>query len=262
MAEILLFVLEIQCQSLRVEVLWNDIQVFTELAGTRKTSQLKLNPYVLEGRNHMQVLLGPIWQEGSTPVGANAPHFQLQLVKGEHGREPAEEGKLAVYLWNPMEKPLRPDGMTLVWEQEIEVDSPFGRWAWQNAPAMPISTADRRAILALVSRVHAAFTRRNMATLAQLLALKNEEMSRAVGIPRERTAIGQERFFGSFFDASDWMMEPLNPETLLLTPRAGGRLVQITDSAGNPPLQGTAGNRPFAFELTVSYIDEVWKIVR
>lgn len=262
MTAIVMIVLEVQSQGLKARVLFNDVEVFQEATGVRKTSQVKLNPYVLEAGNVVQALLGPALPADAVGANDQAPFFKLRIVAGEHGTEPGEEGRLAAFDWTPTEHPLQGGKMTAVLERPVAISHTFGRWAWESARPSALDPADREAILKRVRSVHDALAKEDLPRVMELLSLKTRELARALGLAEDRMVAGQESFFRTFFEASDWMMEPLDPAQLVLHLQAKGRLVSVTDASGGPALKGRAGERTFLLPVTVAAIEGDWTIVR
>ena len=64
------------------------------------------------------------------------------------------------------------------------------------------------------------------------------------------------------FADPDGKMDPLFPEDLLLSPVADGRVVQVTDLGGEPPLQGTFNHEAFGFRITMARVDGGWTVIR
>ncbi len=262
MATILLFVLEVQYQGVQVEVSLNGIQVFTNDREEGGIAQVKLNPWIVEGDNQLRVLIGrgrEITTDTETTV---TPMFKFRIIKGEHDREPGEEGLLADYEWQPDESPLNFGIMATVWEQDIDIDSAFGRWSWQDSPKGTLSVQDRDAILALVSETHDALANRDVDRLSQLMEMKTDEMSRALGISSQTMEDGQRRFWNFLFENPAWFVEPVNFDSLTLIPQSEGCLVVVKDTQGEPPLRGFTQGRTVAFNLIVSCIERRWRIVR
>ena len=78
MGTYLIYALEVQCQGLLVQVLLNGAPVFEEPSAGYRFTQLKVNPYVVDGPNQLEVLAGP---PPGQEVGEGA---QLKVDYGEH----------------------------------------------------------------------------------------------------------------------------------------------------------------------------------
>ena len=245
-----MFVLELQVRGLRVRARLNDIVVFEGLVTERKIVQVKLNPWIIEGRNLITLELAA--------AGTNGPSMRLAVLRGEHGKEPGPEGRLASFEWE------RPAGAVLaeVWRTEFNAQAGFGRWAWQDAPEGPLSETDQSAIGSLIKAMAAALRSRDAAAIEKLLAVKNTEMPMALGIDAGNYAQGQDAFFGGLFSSSEWIVSSWDSEQLRITPQAGGRLATVTGPRGEPPISGSAGDRRFLLPVTVGRIRGEWRIVR
>ena len=255
-----IYVLETQSQGLFFTVYVNDIPVASDRIGNSKTNQLKLNPFVIEGENRISVDMQLPSNTSADSKDLASPGFHLRLMSGELGMEPGPEGLKAEYIWQVTDAELQVTTPKPVWQSTFTGDPAFGRWAWQDAT--PYSEADHQAVINLLKETHTALSTRDINQLNSLLELKTKEMARALGIDSAMMSSGQNDFFVSYFNDKDWKMESFEPSKLTLTPSAGGRLVSVTNSAGNPPLQGFAGQRPFVMDVVVSHINGKWKIVR
>lgn len=254
MANYILSAIEIRSELLICEVLLNGGLVHRDMKGVRAVTQTKLNQWIVAGDNRLEVALAPLHGEVMDP-GAK---FYLQIIEGEHGREPAVTYG---YRWDPVASPVVGAGLTTV----LAVDRPFlasdGPWEWERA--QPYTDADRPAIEALVARVHAAFVARDAAALVALTTVRNQEMDRAFGLDPANADAVFLRFYQEQLRPPSFRTDPLDPSTLLLHPRSGGRLVEVTDPAMGPPVRGRDDEQESPFPMTVSHLDTTgWTIVR
>lgn len=261
----LLYVLQVESARVRARVQFNSFEVYFEGSGSRRIVQTKVNPYVIAGENRVRVSLGPELDDEGNPrprVGA----FELMLIVGEHGKDPGPEAVRMRWQWPQVgvDMPLEQAAVTPVWEQAFEVSErdSFGRWAWQDAPADKLTDADLDDITAVVRLMHTAFANRDAAALEMVLRHKHDELSRALDVPLEEIELGFRDYLVDLFKDPDGQMEPFYPEDLLLSPVAGGRVVQVTDLGGDPPIQGTWNGEGFAYRITMSRIDGGWTIIR
>ncbi|RLB63246.1 MAG: hypothetical protein DRI90_07270 [Deltaproteobacteria bacterium] len=256
MGTYLIYALEVQCEGLLVQVLLNGAAVFEEPAGGRRFAQGKLNPWIVDGPNQLEVLAGP---PPGQELGQDAA-LKLLVIKGPHGELPGPDANAVSFTWNEADYPLEPDQMVRVLDTPVPVDEGHGRWAWQDAA--PFAPGDEGDIAALVMQAAQVLTSRDTAGYLALLDLENEEMSRALDVPAAELAQDISDVLREQFAADDWQVEPVDPAALRYAPTANGRLIRVTDDLGRPPLRGMGGGQTFETSLTVSHLSRGWTIVR
>ncbi len=256
MGTYLIYALEVQCNGLLVQVLLNGAAVFEEPAAGFRFTQLKLNPWIVDGSNQLEVLAGP---PPGQELGKDA-ELKLLVIKGPHGEEPGPDANVVSFTWNEADYPLEPDQIVRVLDSPLPVDEGHGRWAWQDAT--PYTPGDDGDIAALVTQAAQLLANRDAAGYLALLELKTEEMSRALNVPTAELRQDNSDVLGERFAADDWQVEPVDPTRLRHSPTAGGRLVRVTDDLGQPPLRGFGGGSGYETGLTVSHLSQGWAIVR
>ena len=256
-------VLQVETEGLVARVTLNDIEVFADWEGARRVAQTKLDPYLVEGDNRLDVALTPMTDdEGNVLPGDQS--ITVTLIRGEHGVDPGDAGRLARFAWKPGDIPVEPGTLTSMWARQFVVrpEHAHGRWAWQDAPARAPTAEDAQALVALAGEVHAALAARDAAALLALTVLRDHELARAVEIPEEEMRAEQEAYYADWFGAPDWAMEPFDPTALAATAFARGRLVRVTDPYGGPALKGGGDGRRFAFQVVATRVDERWTLAR
>ncbi len=256
MTPYLIYALEVQCSGLAVEVLLNGAPVYAEPWGATRFTQMKLNPWIVDGPNQLEVRLGP-------PPGQKVESgagFKTLVIKGEHGKEPGPDANIVAFQWSDAEQPLAPEGMTAVYARPVPIDEGHGRWAWQDAT--PFTEADRDDIAALVLALHGALAARDAGTVTAYVRVKTEEYARALDVPAAELDADLRETLENRFKADDWQMDPIDPAALELRPSTDGRLVKVTDAGQRPPLRGQGEGQPYAMELTVSKLAHGWTVVR
>jgi hypothetical protein len=217
----------------------------------------KLNPWLTDGENVFSVRLA--LPEGATDLGASAA-FEVQVLQGEHGTEPGPEGLLFEAAWSPATPPPLGIDFVEVMAAPIRPAQTHGRWSWEDAT--PFTPADRPAVEALVAELHAALDRRDTAAAVGLFAICDVEMDAALDLPPGAHTETFRAQLDGLFSAPDWRMEPLDTRGLVLTPRAGGRLVDVRGPGGGPPIRGSGSGGALALTFAVSRLGEVFRIVR
>jgi hypothetical protein len=252
MAPFLVFVLEMQSEGVRAKAVLNEVQVYERTGGKSGMSQTNLNPWIVEGRNKIQVFAAA---EG----GCATQRLGLKLLAGPQGELPPA---LAEKQWDPAAQPLAASGYTLVWEHDFTPEQAFGRWAWQDAPVASLGAEDRAGIAALVQEVHTALEEGDAKRLGEFFKLRNAEMARALDMTEAEMSEGINGMFEEFAHAHDRMVEPLDAAGLVMTPQAGGRLVQVTAATGGAPVKASGEDIELELDMVVSRVGGRWTIVR
>jgi len=253
MANYLLSVIEIRSEKLICEVLLNGGAVHRDTKGARAVTQTKLNPFAVIGDNRLEVALGPLHGDAIEPGAA----FSLQIQEGPHGQEPAVTYE---YRWDPVQSPVVGAGFTTVLAVDRPLQAADGPWGWEQA--QPFTPADRPAIEGLTAQVHAAYLARDAKALVALTTIRNQEIARAFGVDPATANDVFLRLYQEQFAPPSFRTDPLDPAALLLHPRAGGRLVEVTDASLGPPVRGRDDEQEAPFPMTVSHLDSGWTIVR
>jgi hypothetical protein len=258
-----IYVLAIDSVGMVARIGLNGVEIFADPLGEPRVFQTKLNQWLVDGDNRIQLELQPVVDDdGRIVVGDRA--FAVELVRGVHGRVPGPEGILLSYRWSAEEEPIDPSAEipTWRWTRPFMAADSFGRWSWQDAAPAPMTLEARAAIVAKVEAVHAALVQRDQAALSRLFRPKNEELARAFDLPLDELEADQAEHFRSCFGSTSWAMEPFDPDAIDLVPMADGRLVRAEGLGGRPPLRGTSGDGPFVCGMTLTRVGADWIIVR
>lgn len=258
-----IYVLDVDCEGLVAQVTLNGVDVFDEWEGRARRFQSKLNPYIVEGANNLELALTPMTDDAGEALPVPRA-ITVKLLTGEHGRDPGPQGVLATFRWDEAATPVAPGELTGVWARQFTVapERAFGRWVWQDAPAAPPGQDDARALVALAEEVHAAMVSRDVDAMLELTAIKSQELARAVDVPAAEIDEGQRELFGELFADATWRVAPFDPTQLAALASAGGRMVRVTDPAGGPPIVAATAERPFAFGFLATRYQGRWTIVR
>ena len=138
-----MFVLEVETEGLAVSVRVNDVEIFADGSGKQRAFQTKINGWVVEGKNDVEVWLGPVLDDEGRPfVGQRA--FQATVIRGHHGEDPGPAGRILSYTFDLGRDLLDYETILPMWNASFDAGPAFGRWAWQDAPASPFGEADAR----------------------------------------------------------------------------------------------------------------------
>ncbi len=254
---------EVASEGLVAQLTLNGVDVFTEWAGSQRRLQTKLNPFIVEGSNHLELALTRMTDDEGAPLDGPAS-FTVTLVRGEHGRDPGPEGVFARFTWDEAAMPVEPGTLTGVWARQFTVpaDRAYGRWSWQDAPATPPNEQDAQELVALVHALHTALSNRDADAVAAIATLKHAELARALDIPVDEIAEGERDLLGGLFADPSWRVAPFDPAQLAAAPCAGGRLVRVTDAQGGPPLVAGTLERPYFMGFLATRLQGRWTLVR
>jgi len=263
MSEHLLYVLQVECTGVVSRVLLNGVDVFADWEGAARIVQSKVNPYIVEGPNALEVMVTAMTDDDGVALPVERM-LRVSLLRGPHGVDPGPAGRLAGYTWDEGQTPVEPGVLTGVWGRQFTVtaEQAFGPWVWQQAPALVPQPDDAAALVALAETVHAAISRRDVGALTQLTQLRDAELARALDIPEEEFRAEQADSWAEWFAAADFVLDAFDPTALAAVPQARGRLVRVTDAYGGPPIQGGAGERRFAFAFAACPQEGHWVIAR
>ncbi len=255
-----IFVIEVKSEGLVAELRLNGATVFEELGGGPRFLQTKLDPYVVEGENTLDVVLGPPPPpEGSPAPPPPAKAFSLRVFSTEWGVAGPDE-PLAGFAFDEADHPLPDRGSAPVARLAFTPAAAHGRWAWQDA--RPFGPGDEGDAIALVLDVHRALAARDAGAIDAITEVKMTELGRALDVPADELRADQRAHYAQYFGAPDYRVAPLDPTRLRLVPSDDGRLVRVVDAAGGPPLRASGGGKRFALGLTLSHVEGGFRVVR
>lgn len=256
-------VLQVESEGLVARVTLNGVEVFAEWEGASRIAQTKVDPMIVEGANALEVELTPMTDDEGRPLAIDTV-FRLELIRGVHGEDPGDAGRVARWAWDAGRYPVEPGELSGVWARQFMVadEQAHGRWAWQDAPSAAAQPIDPLDLVAVVRAVHDALVARDVAAVESLTALKSDEMARALGVDVSEVIEGQREMWAEVFADPDWRVEPFDPAAIAAVPMAEGRLVKLTDPYGAPPVKGSTSERAVGFPIVVTRVNGAWVIAR
>ena len=240
------------------EIWLNGVRLYRASATSRRLYQTKLNPWVVEGDNHLRVTLGTL-DGGPVPDGGAAT-FAAFVV--EHGTVLTASDYLVTRSFPAKDVELAEHGIStfLEWPFRVPPARAFGRWAWEDAAAY--APSDRGDVLAIVEQLHRALAARDADRASTLVAVKMEELGRALGVPAAELVRDQREHWLRLFAADDYAVDGLSLGALVLEAQADGRLVTVTAADGRAPLRGGAADDTLALDVALARVAGQWVIVR
>ncbi len=246
------YVVDVACQDVRLQALVNGYLCYRARDDGRRLAQVKVNSFVLEGKNDLEVIVRQTGPE---------PWCEIRLLLGQHEVADEEPTDLLYYRWYAEEQPIAREHDTTVLRHRWSMRRAFGRWAWESAT--PYLDADRPAVEALLVELQRALDRRDLEGYLDRFDVKNEELARST----EQAPADLRKTHRGLMEwamAIPGMTARLPPlSELELTASAGGRLVEVTQRDGTAPLRV---EHPDGFdmgvELVVSQVGGRWQVVR
>ncbi len=248
-------VLETRVEQVGWEVIFNGGLVQRNFTQAARTDAHKLNPWLVEGTNQLEVAVVPL--PGRLDFDETA-RLELAVFQGAHGRHPGEAGKLFDFQWRYRDQPVTAG--QVVCEQTLSIDQSHGRWVWQDS--QPFTSSDRPAIAALLSKYRQTLVNRDFAALSALTQQRDQELATAYDVSLAEVVETEKVAVQGVFGADDWRVEPLEPDQLQFWPRAGDRLVEVTHGARQPAIRAFAGGDEIEFHVTVANLNGGWTIIR
>jgi hypothetical protein len=250
------YVVEIACAHIAAEVTLNGWHAYRATDAEPRTAQVKLNPWLLDGANPFEIAIGSLGDEAPPPQA----RFHARVYKTKHGQQTQFDDMLLFYKWLPTVSPIDPPGLRPVFRHTFHLRKAYGPFAWQSARVF--DNRDRGDVEALVQQFHDAVAAKDEATILAMLRIKHEEMGRALDIPDQEMVDDQRKMLEFFFQEDPVQMKPLDRGRLRLASTAGGRLVDVWAEDGSMPVEGTFGDKPFEFALSLANLSGRWTIVR
>lgn len=258
MSKQILYVLDVVARDIMAEILVNDVVVSEIRATGRIQEQTVINPYVQGGQNQITARVKPL-EEGSPSLG-----YRVILTVRAAG---APETLLAGHSLPDATAPLVAGGPAGQFGTPFQGGQAFGPWAWQAPGVQPFRAGrDEQDILRLVWDLHAAFQRRDEATIMDMMRVKFHDLGRALQLPPAELAADALEHLRYLFASRNWALKPLEPEALVVRPMAGGLLVAPLRK-DRAPLIESAGGPPYKLTLLLSRLPiraggAAWQIVR
>lgn len=250
-------VLRIECGSLRAQVTLNGCAVFEAWDPDGRVIEHRLDPWILEGPNRLEVHLSP---PGEAPPRDDDGEtgFVLVVHRVPDGGDPWDGSAFLRFEWSARELALTPGVWTLALAHVFCSRVALGSFDFRDARAP--AAEDRFALETAVTQVHQAVRARDVRALSALLATKTTEVALGLEMPREQAAADLDEELAGRFAEEDFEVLPLPP--LTFTTSAGGRLAHARTASGDPPIFGRAGGRAFGMSLTLAHRRGAWRVVR
>jgi hypothetical protein len=258
MSKQILYLLDVAAQDVMAEILVNDVIVSEIRATGRIQEQTVINAYVQGGENKITARVKPL-EEGT-------PSLSYRVILTTRAADAPETLLTGRSLPEPM-APMMAGGPASQFNEPFPGGQAFGPWAWQAPGTQPFRAGrDEQDILRLVWDLHAAFQRRDEATIMDMLKVKFFDLGRALQLPPAELADDALEHLRYLFASRNWSLKTLEPDALVVRPMAGGLLVAPLRK-DRAPLIESAGGSPYKLSLLLSHLPiraggAAWQIVR
>ncbi len=255
--------LNVESAQLLSRVIFNGIVLADDMVKESLSRAFVLNGWAVNGENDLSLGLALLpATRGTTPIPSSGPRFALTLKAAWPDSQSSDETILTHFTWDSGTMPLLPGQGREVLKKSVSWDAPIA-WSWTKAtPVAALSSDDKDAIVALLSRVHSALQERDIASLQKLQSLQISEQALALGESPAEFLGSYASFLQQRSAAKDWSVLPLNSKSLNFLPMASGLTHRVRDASGQPPIVCTGSEGGFAIEPFVSKINGQWVIVR
>lgn len=227
----------------RGRVFLNDLPVYEDPKSVDfESTTRRVNNFLVPGPNTLRVEVDEMGDESSSMFWAQIlrdPDENVETEKYHHLKWPEAAAELP--------EPL-PTPVPFVWENEltIEASHPKPYYADVKSEQVPLEGTDE--LRGSVKEIHDALAGRDAAKMTDLTWFEAQDSARYyphLPPPSKGTiAAAYTRGFDGPWDVPDW-----NPDRLLFTKRASGRLVHVTAVDGRHAITGRHTQRPDAHFL-------------
>jgi hypothetical protein len=268
-AEFQLWVVSFEAEGLLVAVRVNDVTIYERRASAHMSFGEKINPLLIVGENSVAVSLGlSPWSGAGTGTATKQspsssepppqPAFALRVQRGSKGTDPGEAGILLRFDWMSGQTPLRGRQLSPVFDQTFQVaELPWAPPAWTGAPSLQL---DRQALDLAVRHYADSLRNRDFDGALRLSRLKFEELARSMDLSIDGLIQSFRGYLESLAAAPDWSILVAPEPQFKLEGRS--RLVRVTAPDGGAPITAVSRGQGVPFDVTLSFINGSWCIVR
>ena len=219
--------------------------------------------WITPGENTVAVTLRPIAKQKDLTA---KPSISISVSTAKKG-EMSDEGK-KIMEWRIPEK-----------ETDTELDSITSpvfikksftpsyippSELWDKIKPVKLDAASRKEIKKLVRNYHTAFMKKDVDAIYGFLLFASMDVARLRHQPADEVTTKMKPALKDMFSEKDFIMAPLDTEKLVMKPVLDGRVIQVTDRAGEAPVRTktTKDSGSTSFPVFVSIVGGKWIIVR
>lgn len=268
------YVVECTAGEVMAEFYVNDIPIARRGREMGYFYGVPVNENILKGRNEIAFVVEPGDRPSRAVSGENGrrarktpdPKSVVSMRLGTCPRGAVLGGPdfkpLASIQWSPPAD--GPVTFPLVRSARVDLDPPFGPWAWEASPPVRLDEAAMEALNAFVWELHLSMKAGFPDPYIEANRLRFAEGEQAHFLPEGERAATARNALADIMEDPGWEMAPL--ESLEPDFRLCGRdrLVQLIASDWDSVLrnQATDGGAQIFFRLIMGRIDGEWMIVR
>ncbi|HMV44784.1 MAG TPA: hypothetical protein PK079_04970 [Leptospiraceae bacterium] len=242
----------------------NSVVAYVELNGIKQTESGKegflsgvstgLNLWIMPGENTLKIKLTKP-QKGKNQ---DNPQIKVAIRLGTAGQS-TEEGKEIVSFEAPESEDSK---IEFPLEKEVkftpELIPPSS--LWEKVEPTNLDSTSKKEITELVQALHKAANTANVKDFFKLIEFKMQDMSKAMYSNPEENK--NDKALKEFLKTIKGKLKKLPPK-LSFHPVANGKLIFVTDSNGNDPIQSKPSqDGEFNISVYVGKIDGKWTLVR
>jgi hypothetical protein len=205
-----------------------------------------VNEWLRNGRNVLTAQLLPLPGEDRLRPGAQ---LNLELtVREDSGEQREVVGRLVFQAgqasfrqgraagWLEPRLASRRDGPRLCLSLPLQLDVPFPRWAWEDAPAIPASVETIRGLFAELTALHGLFAAGDVEAVIARSRERNSERAISNYSDLAEQEEGQRDSYLSLRNNPAFGLQPLLPENVQLRLHGDGHLARLVSDFGESPL--------------------------
>lgn len=254
----LMYVLEVMCKDIDCQVSLNDVNVLYAIHGPARTSQKKVNPYIIDGKNELSLNLR-LRDENSVPEGSS-PEVNITLMSGVQGTEPGSENILSKFTLDIDSFELH-DKFEKIWTSSFSSIEPHSKRLWESADSIDLNDKTRRELNDFVQQIILILKNKNLLAFKELLDTKNHELAKSLDISKEKLSTGFDKYLNMLFSDSTWSVEEIGSDDLEFVLSENKKVVSVYAQNGLSPIHASASGRPFKLDVNVAKVDGAWVVI-
>jgi hypothetical protein len=242
--------LMVESHDLGAEILLNDVLIEIVDPADHATLNSAINLWVLPGENRLDI------RSAHDRARAGVQHM-LRVRVGRRGIDAGHDDVLADF------NLVTPDaGATFAETRLFKADPAPPAALWAHAKPLTLDDATRAAAAGIVRDLERTFDRRDVKAATALLEWKTVDGAQAAFRDPDLARANLSESLQNLFEDAGYVVDHVNPDTLQMELRAGGRLLSVARPTG-PALQVrlSQGGR-FRLSILIANVDGVLRIVR
>ena len=269
------YVLECTVQNCKAEFYVNDFPIERRGQDWGYFYGAPVNEYILKGQNTISVVINPGPSPGRALSGTDSgrqrsmPHLEanVSLKLGTYPRGAVVGGPdcrdLVSIEWKPGKE--RSHFFPLVFSAAVDIDPPFGPWAWQQFPRVELDDATRQEIDTFIKEIHTAFAGAMPEPFIDAAQPRFSDGEQSNFLPAGERQGQAETMLPKIMGRLSWGMQPLDGIEPDLRLCAEGKMGELIAKDWQPVLRSIPEEESEAvyyFAMMVSKVDGEWQVIR